>query len=773
MDQTGFPSDFVDPKIKESKDYGVKYFKAMYSTWVNRFNGNEKIARYIENRKYAEGLQSTSVYLDLLGLSDSSYLNLNLSVIPVIPKYVDLLIGEFTNQNYRVTASAIDPMSRTSYDNMRAEMITNMLLKPLDEKIKKSDGVGFGINEAETPEDMEELELHLQINAKLDVEIAMEEMIKYIHSNNDIEEIKRKVYRDLVVLKKAAVTTFIDENNNIKIRYVDPVNLIHSYSEKDDYNDIRYWGEIVYMDIFQLRRLAGDQLSEEDLFEIAKNQSGSHGNRDFAWGNSYQKYYEISYSSSGCCDYDDFLIPILDGEFHTINTKYYEEKENNNGGYFFNERKFGYKPSESDKKRKVTSVDVDFVYTGMWIIGTDYIINYGVKKDMIRPKKNGVYTPDTSLSLVMFSPDKYDDENKSLVERMIPHADAIQIINLKMQQLLAKMTPPGIAVDVSALSNLQLGSGKSQTPLDIQDLYLQTGTFYYNGMTEDGTPMNRQPIHELKNDMGIAPQQLMNLYSFHIQQIRDITGINEERDAISMNKEMSVALAQMSLQNSRNSTKIISYSFEKMFNTLNKNLSYMIQDLVDSDRSKHLANVIGKQSFNTLELTKKVALSEFGIVLEALPSNNELNLLEQNIQQSIGTTELRIEDAINIREIAKTSIKNANQYLIYRRKKYQREQIQMNQEASQQNAMIQQQSAQAKAQADMQLYQMESQAKAQELQIKYDLEDRNKANEHQRMMDRLMLEGKIKSGHIQEASEQEFLNTNLNNQVKQPSVFQK
>lgn len=770
MSNTGFPSDFVDPKQKETKDYGVKYFKAMYSTWRNRFNGEEKVKRYIENRKYAEGLQSTSIYLDLLGLTDTSYLNLNLSVVPIIPKYVDLLIGEFTNTEYRVVANAIDPISRSTYDDIRAEMITKMLLKPFNDQLKQIDGVGFGIDDKEVPQDMEEIELHLQMNARLDTEIAMEEMIKFIHVNNDIEEVKRKLYRDLIVLKKGAITTYVDENQNIKIRYIDPVNMIHSYSEKDDYSDIRYWGEVVYMDIFQLRRASKGQLSEEDLFEVAKCNSNKHNNREFTYGGSYISYYNSTYSNTGCCDYDDFLIAILDGEFHSINTKTFEEKDNNYGGIFYNERKFGYEPSQEAKKRKVSNIDIDYVYKGMWVIGTDYILDYGMKTDMIRPKKNGVYSPDTTLSVIMFSPDKYEDENKSLVERMIPHADAIQLISLKIQQLMAKMTPPGLAVDVSVLTNLNLGKGES-TPLQALEIYHQTGNYFYNGMIEGSMPVNRQPISELHNSMGNALSELIGLYEFHKQQIRDITGINEERDASSFDKRQSQALAQMSLSNSRNSTKIISYSFEKMFNQLNKNLTFMIQDLVEKEGSDSLINVIGRQSYNTLDITKKLSASEFGIFIETLPSADERQFLEQNLQQSISTKELRVEDAITIRDISKVSIKHANQYLIFRRRKYQQEQEAFNAANSQQNAQVQQQSLIMTAEQDARMKQMEAQFKMQELQMKYDLENKNKEAEHQRMMDRLLLEGKIKSEHITQATDEEFKTTALNNSVKQPQVF--
>ena len=771
MQNFGFPSDFINPKVKESKQYGLQYFKAMYSTWINRYGGEKKVDRYINNRKYAEGLQSTSKYKDLLGLSDTSYMNLNFSVVPIIPKYVDLLIGEFTNTDYRTIVSAIDPVSRTSYDKVRAEMISKMLLKPVNDAIKEIDGVGFGYDSKQAPEEMDEVLLHLQMNVKLDTEIALEETIKFVHINNDIDEVKRKVYRDLIVLKKAAVTTYIDENRNIKIRYIDPVNLVHSYSEKDDYSDIRYWGEVMYMDIFQLRRSANGELSEEDLFEIAKNSSDKHGNREFNYGSSYNDYYNKSSNGNLCCDYDDFLIAVLDGEFHSINTKTFEEKENNYGGIYYNERNFGYEPKQDAKKRKTTNVDIDYVYKGMWVIGTDFIFNYGVKTDMIRPKKNGVYTPDTCMSIIMFSPDKYDDENKSLVERMVPHADEIQLISLKIQQLLAKLTPPGIAVDVNAVSNVFLGKGISNSPLDLQELYQQTGTYYYNGVNEDGSPMNRQPINPIANSMGNALQELIQLYEFHKQQIRDITGINESRDAISMNKEMSVNLAKMSLANSRNSTKIISYSFEKIYNRLNKNLVYMIQDLVDSGDEDILNNVIGKLSVDALKLVKDISISEFGLFVESLPSEEERQLLEQNIQQTLATQELRIEDAIITRDIAKTSIKNANQYLVFRRKKYQQEVQQMNAANSQQNAMVQQQSLQAKGEQEMMKAQMEAEMAMKELTLKYEMEDRNKQREHERMMERIMLEGKIESKHIEEATDNEFKTTALTNAVRQPKVF--
>ena len=771
VEEVGFPSEFVPTSVKESKEYGIKYFKAVYSRYYNQGGFySQTNNRYVINRKYAEGLQSVDKYKNLLDMEgDTAYINLDYSIIKVIPKYVDLLVGEMINHKYKIECNAIDPESRTSKDDERNKLKANLELKDFHNMLKAKTGIKTMIPDGEMiPESKEEIDLHMDLNFKQDTEIAMEEALDFVFSNNKWDEVARKIYRDMIVLKRAAARCFYDENHNISIRYVDPVNLILPFTDKDDYEDIKYAGEILQMEIHQLRRLSRGELSEEDLFKIAKSHSNRNGNRAWSYGNSYQRYYNnYGVSNVGSItEYDDFTVSVLDCEFHSIDTNTYVSKTNDFGGFYYEEKK-----SPGKSKGETTEKGIDNVYAGYWVIGTDYTFSYGKRKDQPRQKTAGAYSPDTDLSFIIYSPDQYDMENASLVERMIPHADNIQIIALKIQNLVAKLTPPGISVDVGALKDVLLGKGRdSASPLELQELYQQTGVYYYNGEGEDGMPMNRQPIKEIKNSIGNALQEMIGLYNYHKQQIRDVTGINELREASSLDKDAPVRTQELSLDASRNSTRVIQGAYLNIYQRAAVMSTLMIQDMSESKNGlEGFFNAIGKNSVEVLKEGNDISMAEFGINVEALPTEEDQVQLNRDIERALQTQDIRLEDSITVRSIP--NIKLANQFLVLTKKQYSKEKQEEAAAASQQNALIQKESAMAAAQGDLMKIQAESAAEAEQIKLKAELEDANAQKQHERKMKEIALQNEYKSIHIEQAEEGNFKSTALSKTMPQPKAF--
>jgi len=302
------PSEFTHPDTKKSKDYILKYAKAIHSqrtqtTW------NEHLERIIINRKYAEGLQSISKYKNLMGIEegDTSYLNIDWSVVPITAKFVDLRVGEMINEDNKISLTAIDPMSKSKKEEERNKYLANMELKPISDLIEQGTGISL-IPEGEyIPESEEELDIQMELNIKQATEIGGELLINWELIENDWKKLKKKLARDLVVLKKSAAKLYFDDNNMIRIRYVDWANVIVPYSVKDDLSDIKYAAEVIKVPVHQLRKLSQGGLSEADLFNIAKNVSGKEGNRTWKYGHSFHQYYDRFQVT----DYDDFLIPVL------------------------------------------------------------------------------------------------------------------------------------------------------------------------------------------------------------------------------------------------------------------------------------------------------------------------------------------------------------------------------------------------------------------------------------------------------------------------------
>jgi hypothetical protein len=746
----GYPSPLATNEEKAAKEYGLEYFKTMYYEWHN--NGDvyfrDLKMRYNRNRSYAEGNQDVGKYKDLLDVQgDSSYLNIDWTPVSVVPKFVDVIVNGMVNQEYDIKAKTIDPIAANERLEKKKEMYGNMLTKDFLNDLEDETGLPL------TPkgfiaENSEEIEMFMALNYKQNVEIALEKAIEYTLDINDYDEIKRYMIRDLVVLGLCAAKTEISKTEGVKIRHVDPANLITSFSSKPDYKNIRHAGEVYSMTIADLKMQAGDEFSEEDYIKIAREYAGKNNN-PVNYGT--QAYYE---NGNETYDYDKFSVNILDAEFITSHSLKYEKKENKYGGYSVNKKPSNYKkPKNSKTKREDVGSTVKVIYKGKYIVGTDYIFNYGMMKDMPRPKSN---LSETRLSYIIYQPNLYKMKSRSLVDRMIPFADQIQLAHLKIQHVLAKARPKGAAFEIGSLENVSKGDGGTFTPMELQEIYDQTGNIYYRRIDDEGQMTGAMPIQELENGIGRDFGTLIGVYNHNMQMIRDVTGVNEARDASKPSSEALVGVQKLSLLASNNATRDINDAYLNVTRRVSQSITIRMQDLVNfKGLHKMYTNVIGDTSMHSIDMMKKLSIHEFGITLDVAPSEEEKQMMEQNIQVSLAQKELRLEDAIMIRSIR--NIKMANQMLVLRRTKYQEDQQAMAKQASEQNAMLQQQSAQQAAQlkqqemqAEVQIEQARVQAKAQaemELkQLEFQLKEQFEQSQHQRRLREIELGNLGKEG---------------------------
>jgi len=746
----GYPSPLATNEEKAANEYGLEYFKNMYYEWHN--NGDvyfrDRKMRYNRNRSYAEGNQDVGKYKDLLDVQgDSSYLNIDWSPVSVIPKFVDVIVNGMVNQEYDVKAKSIDPIAAKERLDKKKRMFAEMITKDFVNNLENETGVPLS-NNGFIADSNEEIEMFMALNYKQNVEIALEKAIEYTLDINDYDEVKRNMIRDLVVLGLCAAKTEMSKTEGVKIRHVDPANLITSFSAKPDFKNIRHAGEVYSITIADLKQQAGDEFSEDDYIKIAREYAGKNNN-PVNYGT--QAYYE---NGNETYDYDKFSVNILDAEFITSHSLKYEKKENKFGGYSVNKKPSNYKkPKKSKTKREDIGSTVKVVYKGKYIVGTDYIFNYGMMQDMPRPKSN---LAETRLSYIVYQPNLYKMKSRSLVDRMIPFADQIQLAHLKIQHVLAKARPKGAAFEVGSLENVSKGDGGTFTPLELQEIYDQTGNIYYRRIDDEGQMTGAMPIQELENGIGRDFGTLIGVYNHNMQMIRDVTGVNEARDASKPSSEALVGVQKLSLLASNNATRDVNDAYLNVTRRVSQSITVRMQDLVNfKGLHKMYTNVIGDTSMHSIDMMKKLSIHEFGITLEVAPSEEEKQMMEQNIQVSLAQKELRLEDAIMIRSIR--NIKMANQMLILRRTKYQKEQQAMAQQASEQNAQLQQQSAQQAAQlkqqelqAEMQIEQARVQAKAQaEMELKqldYQLKEEFEQAQHQRRLREIQLSNIGKEG---------------------------
>jgi hypothetical protein len=721
----GYPSPFAPKKVKDSKAYGLKYFKSMYKEWSGQ--GENSIAgrkrRFNISRSYANGSQSTDKYKSLLNNSgDQSYMNLDWSNLSIIPKFVDVIVNGLAEQEYEMKAVALDRVSLNKRIKDRSKYFINMINKDFNKQFTQLTGMEQPKNDF-TPESSEELDLYMSLNYKQKNELAIEQALNGIKELNDYSETRIQLLRDLTVCGMAVAKTHTDPVKGIKIKYVDPSNFIHSHSKKSDCKDLFHAGEVRRMTIGEIRRLAKPgELLEKDLEDIARRYGGKDNN-PHSFNSTSIFNAELGYEEY---EYDSFTIEVLDACFKSDYKVVYEKKTNKHGQTNVYRKKEGYKmPKRSKYKRELIEQPASIYYTGIYIVGTDHVINYGPMQNMVRKKSSLDETP---CPYVVYIPNIHHSTSKSLVERMMPFADQVQLAHLKMQLVIAKARPKGAAFELGSLENVGKGDGATFTPLELQDIYDQTGNIYYRRQDDEGTQSQVMPIQELENGIGRDMQSLIAIYNHNLQIIRDVTGINEARDATQPSNKALIGTQKLALMASNNATKHINNGELNITKRLAEHCVLRLQDLIKySPLKKKYTDMLGEAVIESISMGKDFHLNEFGLAIEIAPDEEEKQMFEQNIQMSIQQKELRLEDAIFIRAIR--NIKMANQMLILRRKKYQEEQAQQQQQQQQQAQQMQQQ----QAQAALQQVQTEKQLEA---KTSTDLENLK----HKHEMERLQLE---------------------------------
>jgi hypothetical protein len=381
---------------------------------------------------------------------------------------------------------------------------------------------------------------------------------------------------------------------------------------------------------------------------------------------------------------------------------------------------------------------IDVWYDGIMVAGTNIMLKWELSKNMVRPKSA---TQHAIPNYVACAPRMYKGNIESLVKRMVPFADLIQIVHLKMQQVLAKVVPDGVFIDADGINEVDLGTGAAYNPEDALRLYFQTGSVIGRSYTGDGEFNNaRIPISELGTNSGQGKlQSLIGSYNHYLGMIRDVTGLNEARDGSTPNPDALVGVQKLAALNSNTATRHILESSLYITRSLSEAISYRVADILEySDFKEEFINQIGRYSVGILENIKDLYIYDFGIFIEVTPDEEEKAQLEQNIQVSLSRDSILLEDAIDIREVR--NLKLANQLLKLKRKKREEQKQKIAKETQQMQGQIQQQSQQSAAENAMQQLQAETQSKLQVKQAESAFDIQKMQNEAELKMQLMQLE---------------------------------
>mgnify|MGYP003635288419 FL=1 len=715
-----FPSQVATDREKASMDYGTKVGRAIESEWFTndsgftRFKSNQDTFHNL--RLYARGEQGVQKYKDELSINgDLSYLNLDWKPVPIISKFVDIVVNGLSERLFDVKAYSQDPFGVDKRTRYMESIIRDMETKELTEMVKAEFGVDLFENDPTTlPKNKEELDLHMQLSYKQQVELAEEQAINVLLNGSKYDLTRRRCNYDLTVIGIGAVKNSFSKSEGVKVEYVDPVNLVWSYTESPYFDDLYYVGEVKSVHINEVKK-EFPNLTDEELKQISSQSYSGNG------------FY--NQTSRNTDEQDSNTVQLLYFNYVTYTNEVYKVKDTATGASKLIPKDDEFNPPQElydEYGIEKLSRSLQVLYEGVKVLGGQ-MLKWELASNMIRPKSD---LTKVKLNYSIVAPRMYKGRIESIVSRITGFGDMIQLTHLKLQQVLSRMVPDGVYLDADGLAEVDLGNGTNYNPQEALNMFFQTGSVIGRSFTQDGD-MNpgKVPIQEITSGSGGNKLgALINTYNYYIQMIRDVTGLNEARDGSTPDAKALVGVQKLAAANSNVATRHILDAGLFLTSDLAENLSLRISDILEySPTREAFIHKIGNQNVAVLEEMSDLYLHDFAIFIELQPDEAERTVLENNIQVALGAGLIDLEDAIDLREIKSTRL--ANQLLKIRRQAKQERDQEMTQRNIEAQANANAQAQQVAAQAEVQKNQAMTQQKAELLQLEAQLDSQKMIQE--------------------------------------------
>ena len=703
---TQFPSQSVTDSEKSSKKYGLEVARGIHNEWFKKHSGSGRFAESKRNfhklRLYARGEQSVSKYKDEFSVNgDLSYLNLDWTPVPIIPKFVDIVVNGMQDRLFTIKAFAQDPTSVKERTDFVDFILEDMNAQEMINDIEATLGINTrNVKSEDLPSNAEELELHMQLGYKQSIEIAIEQAIDNVFKRNKYHELKKRLDYDQTVIGISCAKHTFNNTDGVNLEYVDPANLVYSYTEDPNFEDVYYFGEVKEITSNELKKQFPD-ISDEDFKDLVEKSNGS--NLDDS---------TVSDKNS---------LSVMYFNWKTWEKSVHKIKETSTGASKAIKKDDTFNPPKDQRNRfEKVSQAREVIYEGVQVLGSDKILKWEKASNMVRPDSN---TNLVMMNYIASAPRMYKGNIESLVSRMVTYADLIQLTHLKLQQVLQRMTPSGVYIDADGLAEIDLGNGTNYNPQEALNLYFQTGSVIGRSMTVDGE-MNagKIPIQELPGGGGQQSVLLIQAYNYYLNMIRDVTGLNEARDGSDPDQYALVGVQKLAAANSNTATRHILHSSLYITSTLGEAIAVRLKDIMEFHPQRDaLVSGIGRFSVGALKELDRLHLHDFAIFLELDPDEDEKQLVENNIQLALSRDQIQLEDVIDVRQVK--NIKLANQLLKYRRAKklaFDQEKAERNIAAqSEANGKAAQMAEMAKAQAET--IKTESKIKLSQAQVQHDI----------------------------------------------------
>lgn len=704
----GFPSPLLPDQTKNSPEYGLKLMRTAYGQWINGYGGfsqKQRQTRFDYNKAYAQGMQPMQEFLDYLDINGQQpYSNIDFTPLPIAIPLLQRIKDRFNQRIEKIRCNSIDPVSISKKNKAKMDAKFRMEFKDQIAQIEQQSGVQLEDPDAFTPEDTEELDVHFGFTYKQREEVMMEQGIDLVLYDNQWTEIKNSILDDLLIYGFSGTKTNIDNNGRIKIRRINPYNLVLSYSERSDMNDLEWVGEVFYMSITDVRQQYPGKISEEELFNLSKSMVGKFNNPasfTFTW--NYQ------YANALSRPYDSFRVPVLQLSLKTLYNITYEKNEDRFGKTILDKT-----VKVKDGKDYVKSKPFYVEYEGAWICDTNYLLHWGVANNMVKPNDN---LQECILPYTIYMYNNNRMTNKPVIETIIPSIKQMQLAHLQIQKIVSQAAPDGYTVDIAGMADVDLGNGKGALqPMELIRIYKQTGVIFYKGQVDDTEGNSRPPITPLNVPFTAKLESFINLYNFELNKLERMLGSNSLDQGIISNQAVGKGVLDSARQIGENSINYVYNSYLNILERTAKLTQMRLWDILVFGKKGYegykYALGSDRVDYIRLEAEDEFEKTNFDVKIEATIDDNAKQMLENNIQQALAQQTIELEDAIQIRLL--DNPKAANYYLVSaqkKRRKLRMEEARQNSEMQMQQAV---QAAQAKSQGELQLEQAKAQFKLQQ-----------------------------------------------------------
>lgn len=705
---------FLTPEQKASKEKGKSILKAIYQQQTNNDTNLNyfklRNARWVMLILWAKGSQNIKEFLDYMNVSDANkaYVNIDTTPTRLAAQFVGTLVESMAKNKTYPCVKAVDDGSLSEKEERMFEALFRMREVDTIGDVQQQAGVQIEPSNVYVPDDEMSAKVYFELEDRLPKEIRFEKMLAALQDSMHFSRIvNRKTLYDLSVLNCGVTKIEKLGAKNYTVRKCVPTNIVYNFFMNDNGEcEISQIGEFYNLKVKDYRSRFGkssenpDGLTEEQIYNLAKLSTNknigtvnSTWNANWIWQNDWGS---SMYNQSR--PYDDCSILVFDCEVNFSEDEYYVSKKDSFGKENITVKKgVPYQQTTKDGKiiqqPKPEGVEIIKKTKTTWMRGVyapygDTMLYWG-KPDIIITPYTNVAKPLSSYTINI--PNNDGDYVPSLFERIMEPLREYQITKLKRKQLIAKVKPSGIRIDVESARNLNLGNGDTIQWEEVMRIFDQTGNEVWSSKGVDPIQRETPPLsNTVRNETIQDIIGLTQVLAGIVNEIRQLIGVPQYRDGSDVGDRTSGVLQEQQETASYNVTDFI----QNANNQLWEETFYKICLL-------HWNDIVREEP----ESKDDMINSRFEVSVKMKSTDYERQQLERDIDRysqvpdALGQPSLTLKDAMMIREIDDSKL--ARWYLTKTYEENRKRAIKESERLQQQNAQVQQQSAQlASKQAD-------------------------------------------------------------------------